>query len=121
MRSLIYLADIDTHTIPGTAGTKQQYVKKMTAVTAEVLVVGQNTYWQAQSTNNTLSLTFLIRKDLYNTEKYIYSCGKLYEVVNQGKAKDGRDLLINVKDLKNTEIEKVIKEWIDATETLCTV
>jgi len=114
MRKFIYLVDIDTNPILGTAGSKQKYVKKITSLTVEVMLVGQNTYWQAQATNITLSSTFLIRNDLYNNEKYVYSCGQLYEVVNLGKTKDPRDILINVRDLKNSEIETAIKEWLDA-------
>lgn len=116
MREKIYIADIDTQPIPNSGGQKEKYVSKMTVVTNDLLNVGQNTYWQAQATNIRLSYSVFLRRDLYSNEKYIYSCNKLYEVVNIGKAKDERDLILNMKDIVNTEIESAIKKWIVENE-----
>lgn len=116
MRSLVYLADIDSRTIPNSAGMKEKYVKSMTVITAEVLNVGQDTFWNAQASNIALSYTIVWRRDLFKNEKYLYTCGGLREIVNIGKAKDERDILLNVKDLTNTAIEKAIKDWIADNE-----
>jgi len=110
----VLLADTISEPIPNSGGSLAIIVEHATIFSAEVLLVGQQTYWNAQVSNIILDFSIKCRKNLYKNEKFIWFNNKLYEVVNLGKAKNVNDIILNIRAKSDKATSDAIILWLEA-------
>lgn len=92
-------------------GDREKKVSCAKILVNKVELVGVNTAQLGQIQGFNLSYSVMIPRVLYDQEKFLFCDGELYEVKTLGKAKESRDMLLNVQKLEDTAIKKAIKEW----------
>ncbi len=109
----LYLFDIDIEQDFETGDTNTVAINVVNCICV-IADAGISTQQLGQLQNKQISKALTISKIFYLKEQpFCYLNNRLYEVNNSSPAKMKCDKKLNVVELKDKEIEKAIKEWIN--------
>lgn len=113
----VFLCDVETIQ-DATTGERTKNVVKARKIGGESTIVGMATFWSAASANVQLDRTVNVRSRMYQNQKYgLLDDGKLYEVVNAGKADDPSIIRLNLKQVNDNELKELISDAVELLQT----
>lgn len=108
----ITLCDVETSQ-DLTTGDRTKNVVHVRKLVGESTNVGMTTFWSAASANVRLDRSVNVRSRMYQNQKYVLvDDGKLYEVVNVGKADDPSNARLNLKQIVDNELKELIADAV---------
>lgn len=93
-------------------GDRTKSVTRAKVIAANVELVGVQTAQVGQVQGFNLAYSITVNRVQYDSEKFLYFDGVLYEVKSMSKAKSPVDMLLNVQISNDTSVKAAIEEWI---------
>lgn len=106
------LANIESVQNPET-GDRSKAVTSAKVLIDTIDFVGVLTAQLGQAEGYKLSYSVSIPRIQFNSEKYVYFDGNLYQVARVGKDKNPIKMVMHVSELDDLAIKSAIEDWID--------
>ena len=113
-KKLIILCDF-TSIQDEETGDRVKVIANVKKVMGDKELTGVNTQMLAQMQDMTFNYSIVVDRMFYKDQKYLYIDNTLYKIQSVSPAKLPKDCRLNVSEFHDENIEKAIKEWLDAS------
>lgn len=111
-KKLLVLANIETVQDVETGDRKKEVTGGKKLINT-VELVGIQTAQLGQTQGFNLNYSVEVLRVHYNSEKYLYFDGDLYEIKTTSKAREKNKMLLNVQQSGDNEIKQAVERWLN--------